>query len=168
MTAPRIARLWDGSVRLTFPYAAELVDALKATVPGYARTYDPATRAWTITPAYAHVAGQLMHDVFPDVEIVGAANPPPFDHGRPAGQKQAQALEAAETAKRQENDDQALAAITDRLRRDFMAQPGATIKDFEAALPELLAEHRKQAVLNAPAVFAQQVAEAKQRIGNLF
>ena len=70
MTAPLIARLWDGSVRLTFPYAAELVDALKATVPGYARRYDPATRAWTITPAYAHVASQLMHDVFPDVEIV--------------------------------------------------------------------------------------------------
>ena len=70
MTAPRIARLWDGSVRLTFPYAAELVDALKATVPGYARTYDPATRAWTVTPAYAGVATRLMHQIFADVETV--------------------------------------------------------------------------------------------------
>ena len=49
-----------------------------------------------------------------------------------------------------------------------MAQPGTTIKEFEAALPELLAEHRKQAVLNAPAVLAEQIAEAKRRLGPLF
>jgi predicted nucleic acid-binding Zn-ribbon protein len=77
-------------------------------------------------------------------------------------------LEAAEAAKQKENDDRALAAITDQLRTNYLAQPGTTVKEFEQVLPELLAEHRKQAVLNAPAVFAQQVAEAKQRLGNLF
>ncbi len=92
MTAPRIARLWDGSVRLTFPYAAELVDALKVTVPGYARAYDPVTRAWTVMAAYAHVATGLMRDVFPDVEIVGAATPPPFDRGRPSSDDPYQVL----------------------------------------------------------------------------
>jgi hypothetical protein len=84
MNVPLIARLWDGSVRLTFPFDRWLVDALKGEVPVYARTYDPDTRAWTITAAYAHVASRLMHDVFPDVEIVGAATPPPFDHSRPS------------------------------------------------------------------------------------
>ena len=83
-----------------------------------------------------------------------------------AGQKQAQALEAAETAKRQENDDQALAAITDRLRRDFLTQPGTTLGEFEQALPELLAEDRRQSVLNAPAVREQQLAEQRRRLGS--
>ena len=84
MTTPQIQRRWDGAVTLTFPYDAYLVDALKVAIPGHARAYDPAAKSWTITPAYAHVAARLMHDVFPDVETVGATNPPPFDHGRPA------------------------------------------------------------------------------------
>ena len=84
MTTPQIQRRWDGAVILTFPFDRWLVDALKAEIPGHARTYDPTAKSWTITPAYAHVASQLMHDVFPDVEIVGAATPPPFDRGRPS------------------------------------------------------------------------------------
>ena len=84
MTAPRIVRRWDGAVTLTFPFDAWLVESLKAGIPGYARRYDPTAKSWTITPAYAQVAARLMHDVFPDVEIVGAATPPPFDRGRPS------------------------------------------------------------------------------------
>jgi len=84
VTAPRIVRRWDGAVSLTFPFDRWLVDALKATVPGYARRYDPTAKSWTITPAYAQVAARLMHDAFPDVETVDAATPPPFDRGRPA------------------------------------------------------------------------------------
>ena len=45
-----------------------------------------------------------------------------------AWQKITQEIEAAEAAKQQEHDDRALAAITDQLRRDFMAQPGATLR----------------------------------------
>jgi len=85
MTAPQIQRRWDGAAVLTFPFDRWLVDALKAEIPGHARTYDSTAKSWTIMAAYAHVAARLMHDVFPDVEIVGAATPPPFDHGRPTG-----------------------------------------------------------------------------------
>jgi uncharacterized membrane protein YccC len=74
-------------------------------------------------------------------------------------------LEAAEAAKQQEHDDQALVAITDQLRTNYLAQPGTTVKEFEQVLPELLAEHRKQAVLNAPALREQQLAEQRLRLG---
>ena len=83
VTAPRIARRWDGSVRLTFPYAAELVDALKAQIPAHARTYDPDSRAWTITVAHASVAARLMHQTFADVETVDAQAGPTADRGDP-------------------------------------------------------------------------------------
>ena len=83
-----------------------------------------------------------------------------------AGQRHMAQLAAAETAKRQENDDRALAAITDRLRRDFLTQPGTTLGEFEQALPELLAEDRRQSVLNAPAVREQQLADQRRRIGS--
>jgi len=85
-----------------------------------------------------------------------------------AGRRQAQSLEAAETAKRQEHDARALAAITDQLRTNFMAQAGATLTEFNEMLPELLRENRKAAALNAPAVFAEQLAEAKRRLGPAF
>ena len=82
MTAPRITRRWDASVVLTFPYSVWLVDTLKAEIPGHARTYDPLAKSWTITAAYASVAARLMHDVFPDVEVVDTAQAgPPFDRG---------------------------------------------------------------------------------------
>ena len=82
-----------------------------------------------------------------------------------AGQKQAQALEAAETAKQQEHDARALAAITDQLRRNYLSQPGATLADFEQALPRLLERQREDAALNAPAVRDQQLADQRRRIG---
>ena len=85
-----------------------------------------------------------------------------------AGRRQAQALEAAETAKQKEHDDRALAVITGQLQRDFMAQPGATLTEFNEMLPELLRENRKAAARNAPAVFAEQLAEAKRRLGPAF
>jgi len=75
-------------------------------------------------------------------------------------------LAAAEAAKRQENDDQALAAITDQLRSNYLAQPGTTVKEFDEILPELLREQRKQAALGASAEFDRQVIEQRRRIGN--
>ena len=81
MTAPRITRRWDGAAVLTFPFDRWLVDALKAEIPGHARTYDAAAKSWAVTPAYAHVATRLMHDVFPDVEIVDAQAGPTADRG---------------------------------------------------------------------------------------
>lgn len=81
MTTPQIVRRWDGAAVLTFPFDRWLVDALKAEIPGHARTYSPDDRSWTISAAYGHVASRLMHDVFPDVDVIGAPTPPPFDRG---------------------------------------------------------------------------------------
>ena len=80
MTAPRIVRR-DGAATLTFPFDAWLVDALKAEIPGHARTYAPDTRAWTIAPAYAGIAIRLMYQAFTDVEVIDAAAGPGFDRG---------------------------------------------------------------------------------------
>jgi len=80
MTAPRIVRR-DGAVTLTFPFDGWLVDALKAEIPGHARTYAPDTRAWTIAPAYAGIAIRLMYQAFTDVEVIDAAAGPGFDRG---------------------------------------------------------------------------------------
>jgi len=43
----------------------------------------------------------------------------------------------------------ALRAIEDRYRADFLANPGATLADFAAAWPALLAEHRHRETLTA-------------------
>lgn len=85
-----------------------------------------------------------------------------------ARQKHLATLEAERKAKTDEVDTRALAAITDQMRSNFLAQPGTTTADFDKALPRLLEQHREQAVLNAPAVREQQLAEAKQRLGRLF
>jgi muramidase (phage lysozyme) len=50
--------------------------------------------------------------------------------------------DAAAALERQRLNDQVA-----QLRVNFLAQPGATLNDFERALPELLAESRKQATL---------------------
>jgi len=75
-------------------------------------------------------------------------------------------LEAAETAKQKENDDRALAVITDRLRHDFLAQPGTTEGAFEQALPRLLERQREDAVLNAAAIREQQLAVQRHCLGS--
>ena len=80
MTAPRIVRR-DGAATLTFPFDAWLVDALKAEIPGHARTYDPVAKSWTVAPAYVGIAIRLMYQAFTDVEIIDAAAGPTFDRG---------------------------------------------------------------------------------------
>ena len=80
MTAPRIVRR-DGAVTLTFPFDARLVDALKAEIPGHARTYDPVAKSWTVAPTYAGVATRLMYQAFTDVEMIDAHAGPRFDRG---------------------------------------------------------------------------------------
>ena len=81
MTAPQIQRRGDGGVILTFPFDRWLVDALKAEIPGHARTYDPGMRSWTVVPAYAGIAIRLMYQAFTDVEIIDVAAGPTFDRG---------------------------------------------------------------------------------------
>ena len=38
-------------------------------VPSYARSYDPTSRAWTVSQPYIATAGALVESVFPDVEV---------------------------------------------------------------------------------------------------
>jgi hypothetical protein len=85
MTQPTISTLWDSSVRLEFPFDRWLIDELKDQIPIHARTYDPAAKAWTITPTYASTAIRLMSAVFPDVEMIDAAAGPTFDRGDRVG-----------------------------------------------------------------------------------
>lgn len=61
---PHIERQPDGSVRLTFPYSAPLIDAIKRAIPPVARSYDPEMKAWTVSPAYAALAARLMDGTF--------------------------------------------------------------------------------------------------------
>lgn len=52
MSTGQIRIWWDASVqayRLTSPYNKELVDSLKAFIPISDRSYDPASKIWTIT-----------------------------------------------------------------------------------------------------------------------
>ena len=74
-------------------------------------------------------------------------------------------LEATRKAERDEADKAALDAQVDQLRTNYLSQPGATLAGFEQALPRLLERQREDAVLNAPAAFAEQLAEAKRRVG---
>jgi len=77
-------------------------------------------------------------------------------------------LEAEETMQRDEAEKRALDAQVDQLRRNYLSMPGATEQEFNEVLPDLLREQRKQAALNGNTDFQRQVAEAKQRVGNLF
>jgi hypothetical protein len=77
-------------------------------------------------------------------------------------------LDRERQAERDASTQRALKATVDQLRTRYLASPGATVEEFDEILPDLLKEQRKQAVLNAPEVFAQQVAEARQRLGPVF
>ncbi len=70
MISPRIVITIIGEAVLTFPFSRELVDALKDEVPGYARSYDPDTKAWSVQSAYVAVARSLVESVYPDVEVI--------------------------------------------------------------------------------------------------
>lgn len=58
-------------------------------------------------------------------------------------------------------------AQVDQLRSRYLAQPGTDEAGFQQALPRLLERQREDAALNGDAVFRQQVAEARRRIGSM-
>ncbi len=70
MTQPTLTLTRDGRAELRFPYDALFIERLKATVPAYARAYDPIGKTWTVRPPYTDVAARLMFTVFPDVDVV--------------------------------------------------------------------------------------------------
>jgi hypothetical protein len=64
------------TVELRFPYNAELVDAIKNRIPVVYRTYDPASKVWTISsefPAWATLAVDLLGNFFSYAHVEGGA-----------------------------------------------------------------------------------------------
>lgn len=80
-TSPR-ATVYPNATVLQFPYDAELVDALKCEIPAYSRTFDPATKAWTVKAPHTDRAIRLLREFFPGAEVATASGqrrhtPPP-------------------------------------------------------------------------------------------
>jgi hypothetical protein len=76
----RASATWRGEreVILSFPYDPELIEALKVDIPGWARTYDPQGRTWTITSkAWANAAVLLLKEHYPNAAIAHDELPPP-------------------------------------------------------------------------------------------
>src|SRR5215212_5962945 len=71
MTIPRATYTRTSDVRLRFPFSRRLVTALKAEIPGYARSYDPTDKTWTVVATYATVAVRLILSVYPHAAIRG-------------------------------------------------------------------------------------------------
>ena len=83
---PRATRTIDGGVVLQFPWVdyltPGLVDMLKGTIPVHARRYDPTTKLWHVSHAYAAQAVALLRRAFPDTQVIDASGfgrsaPPP-------------------------------------------------------------------------------------------
>ncbi len=70
MSRPRIVITAYGEAILTFPFNRGLVEALKREIPAYARSYEPATKAWTVNQPYIATAGALVEATFADVEVI--------------------------------------------------------------------------------------------------
>ena len=68
-TIPRATFSTTGGVDIGFPYHAGLVAALKSGIPSYGRSYDPATKVWSVGASYADLAVGLLRRFFPDARI---------------------------------------------------------------------------------------------------
>lgn len=73
------ATRYPSSVVLTFPYVAEMVEAIKITFSPVYRSYDPEARAWTIKAPHVDAAIALLRKHFPDATVTtfGKQTPPP-------------------------------------------------------------------------------------------
>ena len=70
-------RLPGGGMAFTFPYDADLIEALKTEVPARHRSYDPTTRGWAVTdPRLAEQALALVAWFFPDVAVLDGPHAP--------------------------------------------------------------------------------------------
>lgn len=68
---PRAVQYANATI-LTFPYDADLVEALKRDIPARSRSYNPVTRAWTVRTPYAERAIWLLRQFFPHAQCVTA------------------------------------------------------------------------------------------------
>ena len=74
-------------------------------------------------------------------------------------------LDAERKADADAGDQRKLNDVTEKLRRAYMMQPGASESEFTRVLPDLLLEQRRQAALGASAEFDRQLAEQRRRLG---
>lgn len=84
----RASATYQGKRRviLQFPYDPELVAALKNTIPSWARSYDPATKTWTIvSAAWVTDAVDLLQEHFPNASIGHEEEPAPPPPPPPGG-----------------------------------------------------------------------------------
>ncbi len=75
-------------------------------------------------------------------------------------------LDAERKAEADAADQRKLNDVTEKLRRAYMMQPGASESEFTRVLPDLLLEQRRQAALGASADFDRQLAEQRRRLGS--
>lgn len=76
---PRATK-FPNAVMLEFPYAPDLIAAIKRDFPSYCRAYDPASHIWTVKEPHTDQAIRLLLTFFPGAEIVTAGahyTPPP-------------------------------------------------------------------------------------------
>jgi len=82
MNVPIIIWHPDGSAAdASFPYSAYIVAEIKRSVPSPLRSYDPGTKAWTISARYVSTVFHLLARVFGGVDIEGSRTGP-ADRGR--------------------------------------------------------------------------------------
>ena len=134
---------WSGEVTLTFPYNKALVDRLKAEIPGYARAYDPTTKAWTVAPAYAAVAISLLRATFPDAVIENSGRRPEPQPIRPSDRSYA-ALHLLPSAP-DELVDAAFRVLARQSHPDVAGGDGERMRELNDAFAELKAKARVSA-----------------------
>ena len=66
---PSASRTPFGEIELSFPYAPDLVDALKTEIPARFRRWDPDDKVWRILGAYEIDAIALLVAHFPRAEV---------------------------------------------------------------------------------------------------
>jgi hypothetical protein len=85
MNRPLISWRADGSAAdLRFPFDAFVVAEIKRAVPSPLRTYDPATRTWTVAARYVGDIYHLLDQAFGGVDIEGSRTGT-SDHRQRAG-----------------------------------------------------------------------------------
>ena len=73
MSVPHVTAYPDGSLVFTVPYHRDWVEGVKAAVPAAFRSWDPASKTWTIRPPYGVDVLGLTRTLFGRVDAAGSA-----------------------------------------------------------------------------------------------
>lgn len=127
------------AVRLLTPYDATFIAALKKKVPPKCRTWDPATRSWSVTWPYDEDAVRLARAFFEAMEEL-----------RPAGRSSSPPWSSwsSPPPPSEHSADICLARVRDRYREEARLHvlPGAPLCVVQAAYRALAREHHPDLV----------------------